>query len=145
MSISIGLVRSRFFSPYARGLIEARIGLMNPSSGEVVSGMSAGRVQRGARRPNWAATIRPVLFSQSLRRVIPAAWQRSVNGPERGAGERRLDVSQQFVDRVPMLGLLGPKLAHQPLREAVVVVAHDPRRCPVQSAEERLPQAATWS
>ena len=57
VSISIRLVRSRFFSPYARGLIEARIGLMNPSSGEVVSGMSAGRVQRGARRPNWSATI----------------------------------------------------------------------------------------
>ncbi|MGB0094428.1 MAG: hypothetical protein WBP81_18100, partial [Solirubrobacteraceae bacterium] len=33
ISISIRLVRSRFFSPSARGLIEARIGLMNASSG----------------------------------------------------------------------------------------------------------------
>ena len=73
MSISIRLVRCRFFSPYARGLIAARIGLRNPSSGEVLSGTSTGRFQRGCRRRNWSATISPVLFSQSLRRAMPAA------------------------------------------------------------------------
>ena len=52
MSISIRLVRWRCFSPYARGPIAARIGLMDASSGEVDSGMSAGRLARGPRRLN---------------------------------------------------------------------------------------------
>ena len=72
----------RFFSPSARGLIEARIGLMNPSSGEVLRWMSARRVHRGALPPNWSATIRPALFSQSVRQKMPAARQRSVNGAQ---------------------------------------------------------------
>jgi hypothetical protein len=80
--------------------------------------------------------------------------------PERGAGERRLDLRQQLVDRVPVLRLLAAQLAHQPLqcvaqvpladvqlgvgepgadriREPIVVVAHDPRRGAIERAEER--------
>jgi len=53
---------------YARGPIAARIGLMNPSSGEVLNGVSGGRLARGPRRPNWSSTIRLVLSSHSLRR-----------------------------------------------------------------------------
>ncbi len=85
--------------------------------------------------------------------------------PERGAGERRLDVSEQFVDRVLMLGLLGPELAPQPLQrvaqvllahlqfgvgearthrvgEAVVVVAHDPRGGAPSTALRNASQSA---
>src|SRR5680860_1814869 len=66
MSINSRLVRSRFLSPYARGWMAARIGLLSPSSGAVLSGVAARRVARGLRRPNWSSTIRPVVFSHSL-------------------------------------------------------------------------------
>jgi hypothetical protein len=71
-----------FLSPYARGPTAARIGLVNPSSGEVDSGMSTGRLALGPRRLNYSATIWPVVFSHSLRRGMPVAWQRSVNGAQ---------------------------------------------------------------
>src|SRR5450631_1805957 len=102
MSISSRLVRSRFVSPYARGWIEARIGLMNASSGEVVSGMFAGRFQRGPRRSNCSSTIFPVVFSHSLTRGMPAACARLRNGAQNPGGERSLDLRQQVIDRVPV-------------------------------------------
>ena len=126
MSISIRLVRFRFFSPYARGLIEARIGLMNPSSGEVDQRDVCGPL------PAWCAAVE-LVGDDAPGGVQPVAQAGDVGGvaalcerrPERGPSERRLDVSEQSVDRVPMLGLLGAELAHQPLqRVAQVPLAH---------------------
>ena len=125
--------------------------------------MSAGRFQRGCAPAELVGddqpgAVQPVAQAGDAGGVATLCERR----PEREAGEGRLDVGQQLVDRVPMLGLLGPELAHQPLkrvtqmplahvqlgvgeasthgvREAVVVVAHDPRWRPVQRAEERLP------
>src|SRR5680860_1255550 len=82
LSINSRFVRSRLLSPYARGWMAARIGLMGPSSGAVLSGVSARRVARGLRRPNWSSTIRPVVFSHSLSRGMSAACARSTNGAQ---------------------------------------------------------------
>ena len=51
------------------GWIDAPIGLMNASSGEVVNGGPAARSFRRPRRRNCSSTIRPVQFSQSLSRA----------------------------------------------------------------------------
>ena len=127
--------------------------LMNPSIGEVDTGMSAGRVERGPRRRSWSSTIRPVLSSQSLRREMPAACTRSANG---GQDERPLKAVSTSAcsrrsrpDGPPRFGS-SPSAARargagchsqryssgrrqaaaNRVREAVVVVAHDPRRAP---------------
>jgi len=109
-------MRSRFFSPYARGWIDARTGLMNASSGEVVSGMSADRFQRGPRGvelvlDNPPGGVQPVAQAGDAGGVCALEERR----PERGAGERCLDIGQQLVDRVLVLAVLGSDLAHQPL------------------------------
>jgi hypothetical protein len=134
---------------------------MNASSGEVLSGVSAGLLKRGPRLANCSSTIRPVVLSHSLSRGMPAACALDERRPERRAGERRLDLPQQLVDRL-LVGRVGADLGHQPLErvaqvplaevklgpreagthrvgQAAVVVAHDPRRGAAEGAEERLP------
>ena len=78
---------------YARGPIAARIGLMNPSSGEVLNGVSGGRLA-----PQSAAA--ELVLDDQPSAVQPLAQARDPGGvaalderrPERRAGERRLDV-----------------------------------------------------
>ena len=66
--------------PVRSCLIESLIGSRIASSGEADSGRSAGRFQ--PRRVNCSATIRPLLFSHSLKRGISATSQRSVDGSQ---------------------------------------------------------------
>jgi hypothetical protein len=102
------------------------------------------------------------VLSHSLRRGdaggVRALHERR---PQRGAGERRLSISKELIDHVPVL-TLGANLAHQPLQsmaqvplaqvqlgvgetaanrvhQGAVVVAHHPGRRPGKGCEERLP------
>ena len=115
MSISIRLVRSRFFSPYARGPTAARIELMNPSNSEVLNGVSAGRVERCPRRRSWSSTTCPVVVRHSLRRGMPAACALDEQRPQQEAGGCRLDTCNELIDRGPA-AVLGSDLAHEPLQ-----------------------------
>src|SRR5512143_632027 len=91
------------------------------------------------------SVVQPATHARNTRRVAALhEWR-----PERWAGECRLDIRQQLVDRLPVLGLFPADVGHQPLervtqmplaqiqlglreasangvREAVVAVAHDP-------------------
>jgi hypothetical protein len=138
------------------------MGLMKASKGEVLRG----RVHAAAGALSAPAEL---VLDDSPCRVQPVAQTRDVGGvgaleewhPERGTGERCLDVGQQLVDRDLMVGV-GAERAHEPLqrmakvpfaevhlsvgepsmngvRKARVVVAHDPRRGAIQGTEECLP------
>ena len=107
---------------YARGWIEARIGLTNASSGEVLSRISAGRLERGPRRANCCSTIRPVVFSHSLTLGMPPACPRSRNGAQNEAPVNAASTcGQQLVDRVAVCRVLGADLAHQSLQRVAQV------------------------
>jgi len=83
--------------------------------------MSTGRLERGPRRANCSATIRPVVFSHSLTRGMPAACARSSNGAQNeGPVKAGLDLGQQLVDRVAV-GWLGAELVHQSLQRVAQV------------------------
>ncbi len=107
--------------------------------------------------------MRPVVFSHSLTRGTPAAWQRSVNGSQNEGPVNAASTSgssssiaswcsgscvrmlpHQSLKRVAQVPLAQVQLGvgeagANSVREPVVVVAHDARWGAGQRAQKRLP------